>query len=188
MNNYTFFLENTKLENVKMYKYLGLVFSTKGNFNIAKQELKKNALKALFKLKADLGTYFRSDIILTMKLFDALVKPILLYGCEIWGADNKIYTNDNDPLEQVHIKFCKMLLGTSKTSVNNACRGELGRYPIGLDSTYKSIKYWTEIITKESNMLSKLSYIDSLNNVQPGCWAGKRKEKISHYTGLALSG
>jgi hypothetical protein len=29
-------------------------------------------------------------------LFDKPVKPILLYGCEIWGFDN------NDILEKVH--------------------------------------------------------------------------------------
>jgi hypothetical protein len=32
-----------------------------------------------------------------------MVKPILLYGCEIWGFGN------NDVLEKVHLKFCKMI-------------------------------------------------------------------------------
>ena len=135
-------------------------------------------MKALFKLKADLGTFFRSDIALTMKLFDSLIKPILLYGSEIWGADNKNETKDNDPLEQVHIKFCKMVLGTSKTSVNNACRGELGRYPIELFSTYRSIKYWSDILTKEPSMLSKMAYHDSLVDLKEGFWSAKIRDKI----------
>jgi hypothetical protein len=33
-----------------------------------------------------------------------MVKPILLYGCDIWGFGN------NDVLEKVHLKFCKMIL------------------------------------------------------------------------------
>ena len=36
-----------ELENVKSYKYLGLIMSPFGNFNLSRQELKKVALKAL---------------------------------------------------------------------------------------------------------------------------------------------
>jgi hypothetical protein len=43
-------------------------------------------------------------------LFDKLVKPILLYGCEIWGFGN------NDILEKVHLKFCKIILYLKVTS------------------------------------------------------------------------
>ena len=61
-----------------------------------------------------------------------MVKPIALYNSEVWGADipSKIQTKiiDNNmisdenflkltnelPHEQLHIKFCKMLLGVKK--------------------------------------------------------------------------
>jgi hypothetical protein len=39
-----------------------------------------------------------------LDLFDKMVKPILLYGCEVWGFSN------NDIIEKVHLKFCKLLL------------------------------------------------------------------------------
>jgi hypothetical protein len=45
-------------------------------------------------------------------LFDKLVKPILLYGCEIWGFGN------NDILEKVHLKFCKIILHLKITTPN----------------------------------------------------------------------
>jgi hypothetical protein len=41
-------------------------------------------------------------------LFDKKVKPILLYGCEIWGFVN------NDIIERIHLKFCKHLLNLKK--------------------------------------------------------------------------
>jgi hypothetical protein len=50
-----FFYKGKKLETVKSYKYLGLSFSTFGNFTLARQELKKIALKALFKLRKEMG-------------------------------------------------------------------------------------------------------------------------------------
>ena len=43
-----------------------------GNFNLARQELKKVALKALYKLRKEMGDHFRENIKLMMKLFDAL--------------------------------------------------------------------------------------------------------------------
>ena len=58
-----------------------------GNFNLARQELKKIALKALYKLRKDMGKYFRGNIKLTMKLFDALISPIPFYASEVWGID-----------------------------------------------------------------------------------------------------
>ena len=51
LNNYLFRYGAVELENVKSYKYLGLIMSPFGNFNLARQELKKVALKALYKYR-----------------------------------------------------------------------------------------------------------------------------------------
>ena len=58
-----------------------------GNFNLSRQELKKVALKALYKLWKDMENHFRENIKLTMKLFDALMSPILFFASEVWGID-----------------------------------------------------------------------------------------------------
>ena len=83
LNNYLFRYGADELENVKSYKYLGLILSPFGNFNLAKQELKKVALKALYKLRKEMGNHFRENVKLTMKLFDALISPILVYTSEV---------------------------------------------------------------------------------------------------------
>jgi hypothetical protein len=46
-----------------------------------------------------LGRKHNLSIKCLLSLFDKMVKPILLYGCEIWGFGN------NDVLEKVHLKF-----------------------------------------------------------------------------------
>ena len=56
-------------------------------FNLARQELKKAGLKALFKLWREMGNHFSENIKLTIKLFDALISPILMYGSEMCGID-----------------------------------------------------------------------------------------------------
>ena len=108
-NNYLFRYGADELENVKSYKYLGLIMSPFGNFNLARQELKKVALKALYKLRKEMGNHFRENIKLTMKLFEALISRILFYASEVWGIDctGKL---EKDPAELVQNKFLKWLL------------------------------------------------------------------------------
>ena len=58
-----------------------------GNFTKATDILYKKALKALFSIYASID--IRADlnnVPLFIKLFDSLVKPVLLYGVEIWGS------------------------------------------------------------------------------------------------------
>ena len=72
-----------------------------GDLNFARQELKKVALKALYKLRKEMGNHFRENIKLTMKLFDALISaPILFYASEVWGIDCKGKL-EKDPAELV---------------------------------------------------------------------------------------
>ena len=64
-----------------------------------------------------------------MKIFDTIIKPIVLYGCEVWELfgnksleDDALYANDKASYEKLHLKFCKQNLKISKH--------ELGRSPL----------------------------------------------------------
>ena len=69
---------------MKTYKYLGVVFAASGSFSHARTDLYKRALKAFFKLKSIFGD-LSPNIDTSLHIFDHTVKPILLYGSEIWG-------------------------------------------------------------------------------------------------------
>ena len=97
-----------------------------GNVRLAREELKKVVLKALYKLRKEMGDNFRANIMLRIKLSDALISPILLYVSEIWGVDSNDQI-EKDPAELVQIKFLKWLLFVNKYCSNNACRAEIGR-------------------------------------------------------------
>ena len=130
-----------KLENAKSYRYLGLTLCSYGNFTLARQELKKASLKALSKLRKEMGNHFSENIKLTIKLFDALISPILMYGSEIWGIDcnGKL---DTDPKEGGLNKFLKWLLGVNKYCNNNACGAETGRFPLRIKAQCITFKFW----------------------------------------------
>ena len=80
-----FILNKEPLECIASYKYLGIHFAASGSFTLAQDELYKKALKALFRLQK----YFLSlnpNVSTALHVFDHTIKPILLYGCEIWGS------------------------------------------------------------------------------------------------------
>ena len=129
MNNHVLYYRGSKLDNVRNYKYLGLQFSTYGTFTYAKQEIKKVALKALYKLRNEMVDHFRDDVQLTMKIFDTVIIPILMYGSEVWGVDHDEKL-ENDPIEFVQTKFIRWLLGVNKFRSSNACRSEVGRFSV----------------------------------------------------------
>ena len=70
-----------------------------------------------------------------LDLFDKMVKPILLFGCEVWGYRN------NEILERVHLKFCKLLLKLKATTPSSMVYGELGRYQIEIDIKVRIISF-----------------------------------------------
>ena len=95
------------------------------------------------------------------KLFDALVKPILLYGCEIWGPELLSYKThfDKSTIEEVHIKFCKQTINTPWYIENIACRAELGRYPLSIDIEASIFSYWLRLQHETVNPLLKKHFI-----------------------------
>ena len=74
-----------------------------------------------------------------MKLFDALISPILFYASEVWGIDCNGQL-EKDPAELVQNKFLKWLLGVNKYCKNNACRAETRRFPMRIGAQCRNFK------------------------------------------------
>ena len=81
-NAYTFLLGSDTVEIVKTYCYLGIIIHQNGSFKCAIDELRKKALRARFALMRVISKTFISFSSLLI-LFDSLIKPILLYGCQV---------------------------------------------------------------------------------------------------------
>ena len=113
-------------------------------------DLYKRGLKAYFKLRNSLGDVFSKDIKLTLKLFDCLVKPILLYGADFWGC-LKLGFNETNPIEKLNIKLCKDLLRVKRRTSNVGCRCELGRQQLFITGFKATIKNWLRLEFDASN-------------------------------------
>ena len=153
-----FYLGINKLENVKSYKYLGLVFTPSGEIKSALDDLRSRALKAYMSLKNKLGTCFKDYVDDTISLFDTLIKPILLYGSDFWGC---LKCPKNNPIENLHMQFCRQLLGVQKNTTNYGVLLELGRIPLMIEAKCRSIKNWDRIKNKMANQLLTISHENS---------------------------
>ena len=145
-----FSLGERKLECVRSYKYLGLIFTPSGEIKSALVDLRSRALKAYMSLRNKLGGHFKEYINDSITLFDTLVKPILLYGSDFWGY---LKLPANNPIENLHTQFCRHLLGVQKNTANVGVLLELGRTPLALLAKKTAVKNWERIRRLEANQL-----------------------------------
>ena len=152
------------IHSTNFYKYLGFVMTPSGEINTGLKDLKDRALRAYYSLKGKMGRHFMLCPNTTLHLFDSLVKPILLYNSDFWGC---LKLPENNPIANVHMRFCKELLGVQRQTTNIGVLLELGRIPILLYGVKNCIKNWSRIeITKKANEIvlkaHEISLINSL--------------------------
>jgi hypothetical protein len=144
------------LQCVDEYVYLGITFHYSGRFKVAQKMLYSNALGAYDSIFKNFSNLDSVPVKVLLKLFSALVSPILLYCSEVWGVHllgsltniemfkKKFFSMISD-IEKLHIKFCKRILGVHSKSTNLAAIAELGRYPMIIQVSTLAIKYWLRI-------------------------------------------
>ncbi|MEW8548168.1 MAG: reverse transcriptase domain-containing protein, partial [Candidatus Thiodiazotropha sp.] len=155
--NMQFKIYDSVIEIVEKYKYLGILLSYNGNLKHAAEHMYQKSLKAIFSLKSKILDYDSMSNKLKLRLFDALIRPILTYGAEIWISDYTIKdkTLDTLPFEKLQNRFCKYLLGVHKKSSNLASRLEFGREPT-INFIYSQVfKYYTRLCQLPDNRLLK---------------------------------
>ena len=129
-----FAINNQIIENVKECKYLGITFNRKGSFTPTLEDLSSRETvgsQALYAIASKI--HLKDTPIKTMiKIFDACIAPILLYGSEVWAPYiTHDYTKwESTPIERIHTQYLKRLLGVNRSTTHILVRGETGRNPL----------------------------------------------------------
>ena len=76
---------------------------------------------------------------LRCRLYDAVVKPVLSYGCEVWMP--LISSSSLDELEKVHLSFLHRLLDVPRSAASKQMYAETGRLPQSVARRQQSLKY-----------------------------------------------
>ena len=165
--SFDIFYDNVRLENVDSFIYLGVCLSSNGSFHKAQKHLFEQASKALYSLNS---VFDKCHMCIEdkLKLFDALVLPILNYSCEVWGF------HSSQEIEKVHLKFLKQILGVRQQTCNMAVYGELGRVPLIVIRKVRILKFWFKILSDPYTLLYKVykqQVQDVNNNRNMKCWS-----------------
>ena len=159
-----FFLNGTEIENVRSYKYLGFVFTPSGEIRTGLHDLRDRALKAFHILRNKKGNYFNNNVLTVIGLFESMIKPILLYSSDFWGC---LKLPNNNPIETLHMRICKQILGVQKQTTNLGALLELGRTPLDIFCIKQAVKNWERIKKKNANSILLSSYNDAIKENLP---------------------
>ena len=155
-----FYLGNSKLENVRSYKYLGFIFTPSGEINTGLHDLRDRALKAFMKIRNVMGPEFSRNIQTTLHIINSLVMPILLYASDFWGCMKLAKGN---PIDTLNLRICKQVLGVQKQTTNIGVLLELGKILLHIDAIKLSIKNWERIRKGNANKILCASYQEAVN-------------------------
>ena len=145
------------LENTNEYKYLGIIINKKNcTFIPATKALRIKATRALYAIKAKVHIN-NIPIRIAMKLFDSLIKPILLYASEAWEPFLNITDEkwDYSEIEKAHLHFIKQILGVNRSTTNILVQGETNRHSLRLDILKRNIRYIKYIKRKNGDCIVK---------------------------------
>ena len=177
------FLGDKQIEIVDTYCYLGFNIHNSGTFTVARLTLRQKAMRSLYGLKNTVNKTKLSHRALCT-LFDALIKPIMLYGAPVWcptisiirtigkytsRLNTGILTHNLIPnllrnlsridCEKIHLHFLKWSMGTHRKSSNVGIWGESGRYPLIYECINMTLKYLKRLSNPEiENTLVGLAF------------------------------
>ena len=174
-----FTIDGLHIEIKNSYCYLGVEISNTGSFTKAIDSMYKKSLRALFSIYAAINVYSDGNTIsLFLTLFDSLVKPVLLYGSEVWG--NFALDSSKNPLEKFINKFYCTVLGVPKHSSTVGLHVELARFPISIYIKNAMLKYWCRLATLPKTRLAAHCYwsLYKIKNVNDK-WLSSVKEIIN---------
>ena len=135
------------------FKYLGILFGSGSNGRGCVHDAYalqlvagRRALHAMWRRCADLRIW---NVRTLCYLFDALVKPVMSYGCEVWAPAvilacirrGATYTEH----EQLHIDFLRRAVGVRDSTPTSILMAELSRTPIWMGWLTQCVGFWNRV-------------------------------------------
>jgi len=140
------------IREVSSYKYLGIELDRSLSFQEFKKRIKEKARKNVSRVWY-MGMY---DGCLSVKasinLYQALVRSVLEYGCEIWG--DEVWEEG----ERVQREMGRRILRCNGKTTNEALLGELGWWTLRARRDFCKLKYWIKILLMDENRLVRRIY------------------------------
>lgn len=195
---FLFTIKGQKLEITNEYQYLGLKLRPSGSMQTAVQELNDKASRAWFGISHIVYKNKRMEVAKVFGLFDSLVTPVALYGCEFWLPlilPQKTFKTEKNLLdywetfncEKINQKCCRMTLSVHNKTSRLAGLGELGRFPLFIKSLSQCLNYKLSLYKDKNsrNLISNaLDEMSEMSTAGQDCWLS-RVDKLERLLRIA---
>ena len=164
-----FIYDNRNLEEVTSYKYLGIDIHHKLNWKYSNEKMINGGWKTYFGLENNCKS---ANLIMWDKkkfLFEILVIPIILYGCEVWGCN--ISSECWRKIEQIQKRFITYNLKIKSNTPYPILLIEMGLSPIERIAMTRYLIYKHKINNMGNDILPKIALNSSQNQLRlKRCW------------------
>ena len=162
------------LEVVNSFKYLGVTFSFNGKW---RRHIKSVSQKAEFAANKILGFAMRFKELNhkeVLKIFDAVVVPMLLYGCELFGTEEI-----TELMAVVERKFIRRLIGLPNSIPGAALELMLGRIGVRDKARLAALMYWKKSVNKKNEILGEcLKFHRGIEGDKSCCMVSNIKKEL----------
>ena len=161
------------------FSYLGMQFHETSGMKVAWERGLEKGRKAYFAMMRRLYELKLNNIHLRSFLFDALVRPILAYGSEIWGPvamQGAQSTAASVAVEKLHMSFLGQSLGVRQQTSVAILMNELDRTPINLFWLRQILRFWNKICARGDTDLVYMAMCESCELAR----AGSKKVWAAH--------
>jgi exonuclease III len=146
------------IRRVTEVKYLGLKFLERGGCACAYEALCLAANRARFAVQSRITKMGNLTPELQIRLFNALVLPVLTYGCQVWGPElfklNRNSTSlPSGALEKVYTDFLRFATGVGKSAPNWCLWRDCCVDPVRFHVVKRVLRFWNDIKSKPNTMV-----------------------------------
>lgn len=178
-----FKLNGKVLDITTKYKYLGNIFNTTCNINGNPMRetikyLNDNSIKAVYGLYSKTQPLSPLPPKINFTLFDSLVKPVAMYGSDIWG----VYKIAED-LDKIQLRFIKSALGVKTSTATVMVYGETGRFPLTIETKINAVKYYVRLREMKNDSIVKQVFFDlsNLHSLGFKTWVSDLTNMLENY-------
>jgi hypothetical protein len=170
-SNDVFWYGSGKLEVVKHFKYLGMIFSSNGTFNKHVEGLASKVRRSLLSLVKFRWRFRELPAQTLLMLFDTLLKPVILYGAEVFISQLLSKTAERQ-LDIGHSNWCRTVLGVPRGTPSAGVLWELGRPMVSRVAVIRSLKFFFRLSVAKRDRLIYLALLEQKALVEKGkhCW------------------
>ena len=142
------------LDAVDQYKYLGNLMNSgkRGNqdvFGANYQYLCNKAIQAVFAMFKLLKNIGALPIKIVIFLFQSLIKPVLVYGSDVWGVN----ISATKSVDKVFLLYARTILRVKSNTCNLITLGECGVLPPSIICHEQALCYYKRLHAMNDNAL-----------------------------------